>query len=140
MNPNLHRAYIGTLLILLSACSRHPSNRFDLSGTVTFNGQPVPAGLIVINPDISKGNDGPQGLAEIKNGRFDTRHLEKGAPSGPVILLINGFDGAALPDSPSGKPLFLTYKLRLDLPQESSEQNIEIPASAAANVKAAPLP
>jgi hypothetical protein len=134
------RLSLAFTLLLFSACSRQPSNRFDLSGTVTFKGQPVPAGLIVINPDISKGNDGPQGLAEIQNGRFDTRQLDKGAPSGPVILLIDGFDGAAQPDSPSGKPLFLAYKLSLNLPKESSEQNIEIPASAASNVKSVPLP
>jgi hypothetical protein len=130
------------LLSSLNACSNESPSRFDLSGTVTFDGRPVPAGLIAINPDLSKGNDGPQGLAEIRDGRFDTRSLDKGAPSGPVILMIDGFDGVAQAESPYGKPLFLGYKLRVDLPAAASEKNIDVPKSAGANVKNtfAPLP
>jgi hypothetical protein len=103
---------------------------------VKFKNQPVPAGLIVMNPDLSKGNDGPQGMAEIRDGRFDTRELDKGAPSGPVIFMIDGFDGAAQGESPSGKPLFIGYKIQIDLPKQASEQNIDVPESAGATAKA----
>ena len=89
-----------------------------------------------MNPNLSKGNDGPQGMAEIRNGRFDTRELAKGAPSGPVIFMIDGFDGAAQGESPSGKPLFIGYKVQLDLPKQASEQNIDVPESAGATSKA----
>jgi hypothetical protein len=92
--------------------------------------------MIVMNPDLSKGNDGPQGMAEIRDGKFDTRSLDKGAPSGPVIFMIDGFDGVGSGDSPTGKPLFIGYKTTLDLPKQPSEQNIEIPDSAAATAKA----
>jgi hypothetical protein len=126
------------LLAFLPACSEKPSNRFDVWGTVTFKGQPVPAGLIAINPDLSKGNDGPQGMAEIRDGRYDTRLLDTGAPSGAVVLLIDGFDSAPTPDAPS-KPLFVGYKLSLDLPKEPTEKNIEVPDSAAAKANAAPI-
>jgi hypothetical protein len=122
--------------LAVSACSGKPS-RYDVSGTVTFKGQPVRAGLIVINPDLSKGNDGPQGFAEIRDGRFDTRTLAKGAPSGPVVLMIDGFDGAAQPEAPYGKPLFVGYKVSVELPQGSSEQTIDVPASAGATAKTA---
>lgn len=128
------------LLLSLSACTKEPSNRVDLWGTVTFKGQPVPAGLIAINPDFSKGNDGPQGVAEIRDGRFDTRQLDKGAPSGAVILMINGFDGVPQAESPDGKPLFLSYKLSMEIPKEPTEKNIDVPESAGANASAAPLP
>jgi hypothetical protein len=133
---------VSLLALSLAACSGKTSNRFDLWGTVTFNGRPVPAGLIVINPDLSKGNDGPQGLAEIRDGRFDTRPLAKGAPSGPVILMIDGFDGPMQGESPTAKPLFTGYKLSMDLPREPTERHIEIPASAGATAKAptGPLP
>jgi hypothetical protein len=131
---------VGALLLPLAACSNKSPSRFDLWGTVTFKGRPVPAGLIAINPDLSKGNDGPQGLAEIRNGRFDTRHLAKGAPSGPVILLIDGFDGVPQPEAPYGKPLFLGYKRTMELPREPTEKNIEVPESAGAKVKTAPTP
>ncbi len=128
------------LLLLLTACSNKSPRRFDLWGTVTFKGRPVHAGLIAINPDLSKGNDGPQGLAEIRDGRFDTRRLDKGAPSGPVILLIDGFDGVAQPEAPYGKPLFLGYKMSMELPKEATEKTIEVPAAAGAKVNTAPAP
>jgi hypothetical protein len=121
------------LLLSLTGCSRDDSGRVDMWGTVTFQGQPVPTGLIVINPDLSKGNDGPQGMAEIKNGRYDTRSLEKGAPSGPVVLVIDGFDGMSQGDATSGKPLFIGYKAQFELPKAPSERNIEVPDSAAVN-------
>jgi hypothetical protein len=88
-----------------------------------------------MNPNFAKGNDGPQGMAEIQGGRFDTRRLEKGAPSGPVIFMIDGFDGVAQGESPSGKPLFIGYKVQLDLPQQGSEQHIDVPESAGATAK-----
>jgi len=123
-------------LLLLSSCSDKSSGRVDVWVTVKFKNQPVPAGLVVMNPDLSKGNDGPQGMAEIRGGRFDTRHLDKGAPSGPVIFMIDGFDGVAQSESPSGKPLFIGYKVQLDLPKQASEQNIDVPESAGATAKA----
>jgi len=89
-----------------------------------------------MNPDLSRGNDGPQGMAEIREGRFDTRQLDKGAPSGPVIFMIDGFDGVAQGDLTSGKPLFIGYKVQLDLPKQGSEQNIDVPDSASASTKA----
>jgi len=141
MTQLLQAAMVCALLLPLTACSKKSSSRFDLSGTVTFKGQPVPAGLVAINPDFSKGNDGPQGVAEIRDGRFDTRLLDKGAPSGPVILMIDGFDGVPQPESPYGKPLFLGYKVSMELPKEASEKNIEVPESAGEKVPAlAPLP
>ena len=128
--------FLSALAMSLSSCSDKSAGRVDVWGTVKFKDQPVPAGLIVMNPDLSQGNDGPQGMAEIKDGRFDTRHLDKGAPSGPVIFMIDGFDGVAQGDAPSGKPLFIGYKLQLDLPQQPSEQNIDVPAAAGATAKA----
>lgn len=132
---------VATCVIALAACgcSRNPATRFDLRGTVTFKGQLVQAGLVVINPDRAKGGDGPQGMAEIRAGRYDTRTLSKGAPAGAVVLIVDGFDGAAQPESPAGSPLFTGYKLHADLPREPSEMNIEVPDSAAA-VRSKPVP
>jgi len=142
MMRNLQTWLTAALLLALSSCSNTSSGRVDVWGTVKFKNQPVPAGLIVMNPDLAKGNDGPQGMAEIRGGRFDTRQLDKGAPSGPVIFMIDGFDGVDQGESPSGKPLFIGYKVQLDLPKQASEQNIEVPDSAGATAKAAygPVP
>jgi len=142
MTRNLQAWLTVGILLFLNSCSDKPSNRVDVWGTVKFKNQPIPAGLIVMNPDLSKGNDGPQGMAEIRGGRFDTRQSNKGAPSGPVIFMIDGFDGVAQGESPSGKPLFIGYKVQLDLPKQASEQNIDVPNSAGVTAKAAygPVP
>ena len=59
------------LLVTLSVgCGKDEGNR--VSGMITFNGQPVPAGKIYFTPDTSKGNSGPTGYADITNGRYDT--------------------------------------------------------------------
>src|SRR5438105_71624 len=110
------------LVLAAGSCSSKTAGRVDVWGTVKFKNRPVAAGLVVMNPDLSKGNDGPQGMAEIRDGRFDTRQLHKGAPSGPVVFLIDGFDGVAQGESPSGRPLFVGYKVLLDLPKQGSEQ------------------
>ena len=133
---NFQRAVIPVLLLALTSCSDKPSGRVDIWGVVKYKNQPVPAGLIVINPDLSKGNDGPQGLAEIRDGRFDTRSLDKAAPSGPVIFMIDGFDGVPQGESTNGRPLFLGYKVQLEIPKEPSEKNIDVPESAGKNAKA----
>jgi hypothetical protein len=135
MPRSLPIVWLVPIAILLTSCSEKSTGRVDVWGAVTFKGQPVPAGVIVMNPDLSKGNDGPQGMAEIRDGRFDTRSLDKGAPSGAVIFMIDGFDGVPQGDATSGKPLFIGYKVQLDLPQAPSEQNIEVPESAGKTAK-----
>ena len=133
--PFVRRLKFCCALLLLASCSKDSSGRVDIWGAVTYKGQPVPAGVIIINPDLSKGNDGPQGMAEIKDGRYDTRSLEKGAPSGAVIFMIDGFDGVPQGDQTLGKPLFVGYKLSLDIPKEPTEKNIEVPDTAGQSTK-----
>ena len=141
MPKRVYVALVGGLMALVGACG-NPSGRYDLSGTVTFDGKPVPAGLVVINPDMQKKNDGPQGMAEIKAGQFDTRTSAKGAPSGAVVLVVDGFDGVPLPDQPLGKALFIGHRVPLDLPKAATKHDIDVPKSAGATAmkSAGPLP
>src|SRR5262249_5206369 len=97
--------------------------RYRVSGAITFDGKPVPAGLVVISPDLSKKNDGPQGVAEIRNGRFDTR-WGKGVVGGPRRITVGGSE------TPDGKPL-CRYEFAADLPRQDSTRDIEVPRSAA---------
>src|SRR5579872_4051284 len=71
----------------------------EVAGKVTFDGKPVPAGRIYFNPDFSKGNDGPQGYTQIRQGEFDTRQGGKGACGGPTVVVIQGYE-AGSPDKP----------------------------------------
>lgn len=102
--------------------------RIDTQGTITFEGQPLPKGRIVFEPDISSGSEGPQGYAEIENGEYDTRLTGKGPVPGPQIVTITGYDGNVVPagdgseGSPLGAPLFNAWKTKYESPDASPAQ------------------
>jgi hypothetical protein len=123
---------------LLFGCSRTEPSLFHVSGTVTFDGKPVVAGRVDFFPDVVQGNDGPQGFALIKDGRFDTRQGGQGHAGGPMVIRIEGFDGQS--DNPRhfGSPIFKPYEIQRDLPKEPGEQTFEVPASAAQDFVAPP--
>ncbi|HEX3316290.1 MAG TPA: hypothetical protein VHR72_15435 [Gemmataceae bacterium] len=118
----------GVAVLLLGAAGCGGSSRVEVSGEVTFGGNPIPAGRIYFTPDTSKGNDGPQGFAEIKDGRFDTRDEGRGAKGGPTIVTVAGNNGAM--GNGQGTPLFDEYPIKMDLPTESSTQKFDVPANA----------
>lgn len=100
--------------LLLSGCgllSEGGPARYEVSGTVTYQGAPVPYGEIVFEPDSTKGNEGPAARAVIQNGAYLV-DKEKGVVSGPLRVRINGYDGKAPPGGgtmPHGKSLFAEY-------------------------------
>lgn len=124
---------IGSLVV--AGCNNGPK-RVEVSGDVSFDGKPLPAGRIFFNPDFTKGNDGPQGYAEIKNGKYNTRSSGKGACGGATVVKIEGYEAGA-GDKPGfvGAKLFNEYETKLDLPLETCTRNFDVPASAAANLK-----
>lgn len=122
------------LLSLLAGCGGPAGPpRYELSGKVTYGGQPVPAGSIMFAPDKSQGNDGPGASVEIKDGVYRTRPGE-GTIGGPHAVTINGFDGkafqpAGIPEiNPMGQPLFVNFQTKVDLPKQSSTRDFAIPA------------
>ena len=112
----------------LAGCSR-PNGRHTVSGTVTFDGKPVPEGVVAIEPDAAAGNRGPRAEAEIRNGRFQTAP-SKGAIAGPVIIEAWGADGVETKESPIGVVLFHNYRLKMTLPEKSSTLEIVVPATS----------
>jgi hypothetical protein len=123
-------AVAGCGLFALAGCSGQPPGRYAVSGTVTFNGKPIPAGRVFLEPDPAGGNRGPQAVALIKNGRFTTQP-RKGAVGGSGIIIVQGYDGVSSDSYPDGQPLFEAHTLRQELPKESSTITIDVPASAA---------
>jgi hypothetical protein len=88
------------------------------------NGEPVPYGEILFTPDSGKGNSGPQGIATIQNGKYDTAGTRApGVAGGPTVLLVT-----ALADT-KGK-LICEHQFSLDLPKSDTTHNIDVPASA----------
>ena len=118
-------AVLATLMLTtLSGCGGGADDgpkRFDVSGTVSFDSKPVPGGVIYFQP--AEGNSGPQGVAAIVEGKFDTSS-GKGTVGGPHTVLIEGADAV-------GKPIFVPFSQEVDLPKSSSKQAFDVPASAA---------
>jgi hypothetical protein len=114
------------LMCLVAGCLSDPGpKRYRVSGEITFDGKPVPDGEILFTPDSGKGNSGPQGVAIIKDGRYDTSGTRApGVAGGPTVVQV-----AALSD-PTGK-LLCEYQFTIDLPKSDTTHRIEIPASAA---------
>jgi hypothetical protein len=102
--------------------------RVDVSGTVTYQGNPVPRGFVTFYPDTTKGTTGPTSKAKIVEGRYDTRAEGSSAPiSGDLIVEVNGF-GPPVPNEEVPAPLFKAYRTDLSLKAESQVFDIEVPA------------
>jgi len=74
-----------------AGCGPSGPPRYQLEGSVTFNGKPVPSGLIRFEADTTRGNSGPVGYAAIKDGRYATATQgSKGALKGPLVAIMTG--------------------------------------------------
>jgi hypothetical protein len=104
------------------------ANTIDISGEVKFGGKPIPAGRIYFTPDSSKGNEGPQGFAEITDGKYDTRREGRGAVAGANIVKIAGNDGSR--GNGMGLPLFDDFSQPAMIPTSAATQDFDVPANA----------
>jgi hypothetical protein len=113
---------------LLAGCSESGPPRFEVSGTVTYEGKPVPVGSILFQPDPAVGNEGPYGSATIKDGKFDTRLEGEPTIGGEQIVLIEAFDGKVEnPEyAPYGKSIAGGYQQPHQLPQADATLDIEL--------------
>lgn len=99
-----------------------------VTGTVTFDGQPIPDGWVCFTPDSAKGNVGSQGRARIQNGAFDTAAAGgRNVIGGPVRVRIDCFDGRTADGLPNGNPMLATYETTAELPQAPGTHDFAIP-------------
>src|SRR5689334_21940760 len=75
-------------LAALAGCAQQ-EKLYRVSGVVTHSGKPIPKGVIHFDPVA----DGPQGFANIVDGRYDTAQQGKGVRGGEYAIRVNGFDG-----------------------------------------------
>lgn len=130
----------GFLAVLAAGCGPS-SGVYRRSGSVTFDGKPVPLGKVYFDPDVAAGGSGPSGFADVVDGRYDTRGGH-GVGGGPVIVRVAGYSrDDPDPVSGFGKPLFVEHHVRADMPASESEYDIAVPASAAKGLpkRTAPL-
>lgn len=103
-------------VVVGAGCQKSGPVRVHVAGEITYKGKPLPAGIITIEPDITRGADGPQGFAQIKNGKFDTRQNGRMACQGPAIVSIQGYDGVSKgPENVLGSALFTQYTEMVEL-------------------------
>ena len=126
-----------TALLALAGCggSSGPT-RFDLTGTVSYDGKPVPAGFIVFQPDAAAGNSGPGAQADIHDGKYHTLPGQ-GTIGGPHVVSISGYDGKAFEIArrphgepimnPNGKPLFPTAAIKVNVPKQAASYDFVVP-------------
>jgi hypothetical protein len=99
---------------LLPGCGRSGPVRFEVCGTVRFKGQPLPRGTIRFEPDATKGNRGPVGIASIVDGAYTTaEHGALGSLEGPLVVWITGLP-AADPNVEMPRPLFEAHRVEVD--------------------------
>lgn len=130
--PALICSSLFLLTVFVAGCGERPPTLYHVSGSVTFNGKPVPAGSVLFEPDTTKGNTGPAGFAKIKDGKYDTRDGGRGTIGGPHIVRITGLDGIPAEELPEGTPLFPEYTKAIDLPKQNSTQDFDVPATGPA--------
>lgn len=117
------------LMTSTSGCfSGSDSATFPISGTVRFGEQPVPTGSITLIPDTRQGNSGAAVSMDIVDGKFDSANADRGHVGGPHTIRIVGLDGKGDGDLfPHGQMMFPDYEISLDLPKETTTQEIVVP-------------
>ncbi|MFO0811112.1 MAG: hypothetical protein U0746_20985 [Gemmataceae bacterium] len=125
------KCWTGAALVVaigvLGGCSgTGEPQRYHYTGAVTLDGQPIPYGEVLFTPDVAAKNSGPQGIAPIRDGKYDTRAVGgKGLAGGPTIARVQGMSG------PKGKTL-CEYDVKVDLPRADGTHDIAVPKSGAA--------
>jgi hypothetical protein len=108
-----------------------------ISGTVTFKGQPVPAGYVSFTP-------GPGGgsvrVVQIRNGKYDSAEMvgTKGVHPGPNQVRIAGFDGKVVKYWGQGKQIFNPVDDQFTVPTTASTKDFVVPDAAGQNVRIEP--
>ena len=113
------------MLVLIVGCGESGQERHRVSGTVKFDGKDIPYGEVLITPDDEKKNSGAQGIAPIRDGKYDTSATGgKGYGGGPAVIRVTGLTGE------NGK-LLCEYEYRTYLPREDATLDITVPPEGA---------
>lgn len=114
-------ALAAAALVSVAGCGGSAETRYRLSGGAKYDGKPIPYGEVLFTPDGAKQNSGPQGIAYIRDGRYDTGTLDgKGVAGGPTVVRVTAFAG------PGGK-LLCEVELPADLPRQDGTYDVDVP-------------
>jgi hypothetical protein len=113
---------LGLSLFVFGCGGPEDVDRLDISGSVNYDGKPLPTGTITFEPDA-----GAPGFAQIKDGKYDTLTGGKGTIGGPQTVRIEGTDPTPAAD---GTVVAVKYETKVDLPKEPTTKDFDIPAAA----------
>jgi len=136
MSHSVLWAGLMSLVLVFAGCGGGEvgPRRYEVSGTVSFGGAPVPYGSIQFQPDLSKGNSGPIGYATIVNGQYSTANGGKGMVPGPNLVIVIGQKGppqeVSNPDEPVHNSLFPQHTQAEEFKKENTTLNIDVPTIA----------
>jgi len=118
----------GVLAILCVGCFNSGPDYHQVSGNVTFNGQPVPLGEVSFTPNSAEGNSGPSVVCPINEGKYQSP-AGRGVVGGAYIAVISGFQKASPSNDPTasdyGQRLFPVQRKTLALPDQDSQYDFE---------------
>lgn len=124
-------ACVALVVSLQAGCGNSGVQRYRLSGMVTYDGKPVPAGQLRFEPNVSKGGKGPIGFAQIRDGAFDTDDQGKGPVVGPMRVLVRGYVSA----KDFAPELFPQHTMELDISSSDRDMTIEVPVKKRGQAK-----
>jgi hypothetical protein len=126
-------AAVFALVALVAGCSSRPEMA-QVSGTVTFNGHPVPAGWISFTPEPGRGS---VRVCQIRDGVYDSS--KEGDPAGihtgKNLVKIAGFNGKKEPLWGQGKQIFNPVDDVVEVTPGTMKKDFVIPESAGKNVQ-----
>ena len=126
------RAFVLTLLAAVGTLGCGGSGGYGepLHGTVTYDGKPIPAGDVILEPNGTQGNSGPGTIGKIEEGRYTTPP-GKGIVGGSYQITVRGYDGIASTAEEGivdpGAPLFPAYQIEAEIPDNGWQFDIEVP-------------
>jgi hypothetical protein len=107
-NPHCSLYLAGAMCLLLPGCGgSEERERYELSGTVTYQGKPVEMGSLMFEADKSVGDFAPLSTAQIVDGKYRTNPKDSPA-AGLYHVRVTGVDmKEAILDPPPGEPAYL---------------------------------
>lgn len=113
-----------TVVMVVGCAANAEPKRFRVSGKVTFDGKVIPYGDVLFTPDGAQKNSGPQGIATIRDGQFDTSAVGgKGYGGGPAVIRVTGLTA-------QGGKLLCEHEFTVDLPRGDATHDLDVPAKA----------
>lgn len=136
----MHSFRFASLLLIacVAGCTSKPKLS-QISGNVSFNDKPIPAGYVSFTPRVEEGTQGHVHLFMVENGVYNSAKApEPGIPPGVYNIEIGGYDGKKIPMFYQGKQIFNPIQDIYTVPDGVSTKDFVVPKSAGDNVKIQP--